>query len=57
VGRAVVWALALLAGVVWSNSLRSLTAGSAGAIAAALLVVIGLCGIIVTALQIYGSRK
>jgi hypothetical protein len=56
--RAILCTLAFVAGVVWSSSLeRRADPERAAVIGAALLVIIGLCGVIVTAVQFPWTRK
>jgi hypothetical protein len=56
--RALLCMLAFVGGVVWSGSLeRRAGADRAAAILAALLVIVGLCGVIVTAVQFPWTRK
>lgn len=56
--RAALSMLAFVAGVVWSSSLeRRADSGRAAVIIAALLLIIGLCGVIVTAVQFPWTRK
>ena len=44
-------------GIAWSGTLKQPADAGPAAIAAALLVIVGLCGIIVSAVQWYTSRK
>lgn len=50
--------IAFVAGVVWSSALEHRAgAGRAATIVAALLVIVGLCGLIVTAVQFPWTRR
>jgi hypothetical protein len=50
--------LAFVAGVVWSNAIeRRASSGRAAATLAALLLIVGLCGVIVTAVQFPWTRR
>jgi hypothetical protein len=44
-------------GIAWSALIKHRDAGGPAAVTAALLVVAGLCGVIVTSIQWYLSRK
>jgi hypothetical protein len=55
--RAMLSALVFALGVVWSGTLKQPAGGGPAAIAAALLVIVGLCGVIVSAVAWYTSRK
>jgi len=54
--RAALCAAVFVLGVVWSSALRQPGTGPAS-IAAALLIIVGLCGVIVSAVQWYTSGK
>ncbi len=56
--QAVLSMLAFVGGVVWSSAIeRRASAGRAVVTVAALLVIVGLCGVIVTAVQFPWTRK
>ena len=55
--RALLCAVVFVLGIAWSGALKQPAGGGPAAIAAALLVIVGLCGIIVSAVQWYTSRK
>lgn len=56
--RAILCALSFVLGVVWSAALEHHSAGGRpAATLAALLVIVGLCGVIVTAVQFPSARK
>jgi hypothetical protein len=56
--RAILSMLAFVAGVVWSSAIeRRASSGRAATTLAALLVIVGLCGVIVTAVQFPWTRK
>jgi hypothetical protein len=55
--RAMLCAVIFALGVAWSGALKQPAGGGPAAIAAALLVIVGLCGVIVSAVQWYTSRK
>ena len=55
--RTLLCVVVFVLGVAWSGALKQPAEGGAAAVAAALLVIAGLCGIIVCAVQWYTSRK
>jgi tryptophan-rich sensory protein len=54
--RAILSTLAFVAGVVWSSALAG-TANRPASVTAGVLIIIGLCGVIVTAIQFPWTRK
>jgi hypothetical protein len=55
--RTMLCVVVFVLGVAWSGALKQPSGGGPAAIAAALLVIVGLCGVIVSAVQWYTSRK
>jgi hypothetical protein len=56
--RAMLAALALACGILWANAIGARPGGSrVAATLAALLVIVGLCGCVVAALQSFATRR